>query len=475
MWGLPGGRTVVRMPRTLSIAGLALGCAIPLLAAAAAPAAQLSLDGGTLTYRAAAGEANAVIVRSEDAGELRFTDDHAISFPDGLCRRAEWDDATVARCAFGGPVRVEAGDGADRVSIWNDLPAAQPFTVDGGPGDDTLLGSAGGPGVTFLGGDGADTLTGGSAEDQLDGGPGPDVVEGGFGRDAVRGGDGDDRLLGDGLKPFADLIDGGAGRDTIVNDWLNDHDDAAISVTLDGVANDGLPGEGDDVRAVEQIQVNQPATLAAGGDAVVFRVFQTGPGSSRLTGSDGADTLISYDYADTIDARGGDDTIEAGLGDDAIVAGPGRDTVNADAGSGACNFLVCRAGSGNDTIDLRDGEADSVVCGPGQDKVLADPQDTVAADCETVERSGQQRQDDGRRNDDQRRRAAARRCVVPKVRRGVTLTAAKRALTRGGCRATVRRVRSAKVRRGRVVRLSQRAGRRLAWHAAVRVEVARGR
>lgn len=472
----PPGRSYGRsMPRTLSIAGLALGCAIPLLTAATAPAAQLSLDGGTLTYRAAPGEANFVIVRSEDAGELRFTDDHAIAFPEGLCRRAEWDDEEVARCAFAGPVRIEAGDGADRVSIWNDLPAAQSFTVDGGPGDDTLDGPIGGPAVTFLGGDGADRLTGGSAEDQLDGGPGDDEVSGGFGRDAVRGGDGDDRLLGDGLKPFADLIDGGAGRDTIVNDWLNDHDAAAISVTLDGVANDGLPGEGDDVRAVEEIQVNQPATLTAGGDAVLFRVFQTGPGSSRLTGSDGADTLISYDYADTIDARGGDDTIEAGLGDDAIVAGPGRDTVNADAGSGACNFLVCRAGSGNDTVDLRDGEADSVVCGPGQDTVLADPQDTAGPDCETVERTGSQTpHDDGRRGG-QRRRAAARRCVVPKVRAGTTLVAAKRALTRGGCRATVVKVRSAKVRRGRVVRLSLKAGRRLAPRAVVRVEVARGR
>jgi Ca2+-binding RTX toxin-like protein len=464
------GPSVAAMLRTTVKAALALGCALPLVAAASAPAAQLSLDGGTLVYRAAPGETNFVIVRSEDAGELRFTDDNPIAFPAGTCRRADWDDEEVARCAFSGPVRIETGDRDDKVSIWNDLPEGQSFTVDGGAGDDRLEASAGGPAVTFLGGDGNDTLKGGTGDDVLEGGAGNDVLEGGWGRDVLRGGDGDDSLLGDGLKPFADVIDGGAGTDTIVNDWLNDHTNAPISVTLDGVANDGLAGEGDNVTNVESIQVNQPATLVAGGDAVSFRVFQTGPGPSKLVGSDRADTLISYDYADTIDGKGGDDTIEAGFGDDTIVGGPGRDTINADAGSGACNFLVCRTGSGNDTIDVRDGEQDSVVCGPGQDKVLADPIDTIAPDCEIVERSGGTPPPGG-----DGRTPAARRCVVPKVKAGATLAAAKRALARGGCGAKAKQVRSAKVRRGRVVKLGQKAGRKLAARTAVVVYVSRGR
>jgi hypothetical protein len=73
------------------------------------------------------------------------------------------------------------------------------------------------------------------------------------------------------------------------------------------------------------------------------------------------------------------------------------------------------------------------------------------------------------------RRTPMRRCVVPKVKAGAALAATKRALVRGGCRARTKRVRSAKVRRGRVVRLSAKAGRRLAWHATVTVEVSRGR
>jgi hypothetical protein len=41
-------------------------------------------------------------------------------------------------------------------------------------------------------------------------------------------------------------------------------------------------------------------------------------------------------------------------------------------------------GSGADTIDVRDGEVDSVTCGAGQDTVSADRTDSVAGDCETV-------------------------------------------------------------------------------------------
>lgn len=449
--------------------------ALPALAASSASAAQLSVESGTLVYRAAGGEANAIIVRSEDPGELRFTDSFAITFPADVCRRADWDDQTVARCAFAGPVRVETGDGVDRVSLWNDLPAAQQFTVDGGPGDDRLSVDAGGPAATLLGGDGADELGGGTGDDTLDGGAGNDTLAGGWGRDTLRGGDGDDNLLGDGLKPFADVIDGGAGRDTIVNDWVNDHTNAPISVTLDGAANDGLAGEGDNVTNVESIQTNQPSTLVAGAEAVAFRVFQTGPGASKLVGSDQADTLISYDYADTIDGRGGDDTIEAGLGDDDITGGPGRDTINADAGSGACNFLVCRTGSGNDTVRVRDGEADSVVCGPGTDTVIADAIDTVGPDCENVDRgtvTPDPRRDDGRSRTPP---PTGKRCIVPKVKAGATLAVARKALTKRNCRVVTKKVRSKKIRRGRVVKLSAKAGKRFPLRARVTVYISRGK
>src|SRR5207253_1633187 len=48
------------------------------------------------------------------------------------------------------------------------------LTIDGGDGDDVLLGSAGND--TILGGLGDDVLIGGAGSDVLDGGPGDNVV-----------------------------------------------------------------------------------------------------------------------------------------------------------------------------------------------------------------------------------------------------------------------------------------------------------
>jgi hypothetical protein len=39
----------------------------------------------------------------------------------------------------------------------------------------------------------------------------------------------------------------------------------------------------------------------------------------------------------------------------------------------------------NDTVEVRDGEADKVTCGGGTDSVVADPVDDVALDCENVD------------------------------------------------------------------------------------------
>ena len=111
-------------------------------------------------------------------------------------------------------------------------------------------------------------------------------------------------------------------------------------------------------------------------------------------------------------AGAGDDTIEGGNGDDAITGGPGRDTINADAAADSCNFLVCRLPHGNDTVHVRDGEADSVECGVGTDRVIADAADTVAPSCETVERGS------GAGPGPQ---PAGPRCVVAKVRKGAKL------------------------------------------------------
>jgi hemolysin type calcium-binding protein len=66
-------------------------------------------------------------------------------------------------------------------------------------------------------------------------------------------------------------------------------------------------------------------------------------------------------------------TIAGGAGNDTLVGGTGTDTVH--------------GGAGADTIAVRDNVLDQVDCGSETDNVVADTLDSVAADCESVQRA----------------------------------------------------------------------------------------
>jgi Ca2+-binding RTX toxin-like protein len=191
--------------------------------------------------------------------------------------------------------------------------------LTGGPGDDTLTGNAG-----------VNKVTGGSGNDTVNGLGGDDTVAGVDGNDTVLGGTGDD-LLGPG--PGSDIVDGQAGIDRV--DYQNNRT-AGITVTLDGVQNDGgvddAPGM-DNLLNVE-----------------------------RVEGSDFNDTLNGSASPVGI-------TFLGNGGDDHIIGSPFIDTLLGDLG--------------NDTIESRDGVSDTVDCGDGTDTDIADTVDVIAG-CETV-------------------------------------------------------------------------------------------
>ncbi|MDX8152286.1 hypothetical protein SK069_11815 [Patulibacter brassicae] len=470
------------LPRSL-LAGPALVALALAGSASPAAAAHLTTDGTTLVVRAAPGERNDLIVRTDlfAPSRIEVSDLVGLTADDGLgCEPSTAAGRSYRSCPAAGlaGVRVEAGDGDDGAIVAGALPVAGPIVVDGGAGADRLRGpDDAGTGVTLLGGDGDDVLEGGDGPDVLRGGSGNDQLDGGRGDDQVLGEDGDDRLAG-GRFVDRDVLDGGAGTDTIDGDWYDANvGDVPVAVTLDGVADDGRPGEGDNVVAVERIRTRQVARLVAGADAVDFDVIGTPAGSTELVGSPGPDRLRSYDHADVIRAGAGNDVIDAGNGDDRIDAGPGQDTVLADAGPGSCDFIVCRGRYGNDVVEVRDGERDSVDCGPGEDRVIADPID-VLADCEHVEigtPTGDGNGNGGAPKPPSGGGSTPRRaCTVPRVRRGSTVAAARKRLTKAKCRVAKRTVRRrSSVRRGRVVSLSHRAGRRTT--AAIVIRVSRGR
>jgi hypothetical protein len=93
---------------------------------------------------------------------------------------------------------------------------------------------------------------------------------------------------------------------------------------------------------------------------------------AQVLGGEGADTLTTGPEDDAVDGGPGNDTIATGEGNDIVIGGNGVDDID--------------AGPGDDDIRVRDGFADTVRCGPGNDRVDADEFDTLAPDCEGVER-----------------------------------------------------------------------------------------
>lgn len=381
-----------RRPSGLTLATITSAAALCLTPAVAGAASVSYAPDGTLVFTAGPGEDNSLGVQPTYNDPSTITLYGSVigvgaATPAGCTR---WDPADLSSvvCPIPPAVRLELGDGKDWGYVSSEVTV--PVTMLGGDGDDHL---AGNDAVQVLdGGAGNDRIEGHQGDDTLLGGDGDDKVEGGAGADRVDGGAGDDLVSGDGYEGrYPDVIDGGPGTDRIDADFGDRFSPSSaqppVTITLAGGADDGRPGEADDVRGIEKVAVNIAGTYTGTDGDETLEVHQV-LGSVRLEGRGGADTLIGADGEDTIDGGAGADAIDAGFGDDTITPGPGRDTVSADRRGGDCGPLWCKLPYGNDTVLAADGEVDSISCGPGTDRVVADAADIVAADCETVERGG---------------------------------------------------------------------------------------
>ena len=139
------------------------------------------------------------------------------------------------------------GGASDNVIDISGFAASYPPTLDGGAGNDQLIGSSfmdllrGQAGNdTLNGGDGNDFLQGGAGDDQLSGEAGTDGLSGGSGNDTIFGGLGDDIAYG---GTGDDSVRGEAGSDTIFGGA--DSDDVDGGTDTDQVAGGSGDGEVD--------------------------------------------------------------------------------------------------------------------------------------------------------------------------------------------------------------------------------------
>jgi hypothetical protein len=198
----------------------------------------------------------------------------------------------------------------------------------------------------------------------------------------VRGEAGDDSVSAGKEEPdpnAADVVDGGPGFDQIPDvdaDYNRGFDDD-VSVTVDGVANDGEAGEGDNVIAVEKLRIVASRATLVGSDAA-DDFFVEGY-ASTIRGMGGNDRLIAYDGSDTIEGGAGDDFLEGGFGNDVLDGGPGVDQFRGDR-TEQYGFAA-----GSDQIRARDGNREQVECGIGADTAQVDASDVVDPNCESVD------------------------------------------------------------------------------------------
>jgi hypothetical protein len=341
-----------------TILGLAAAAAVLVPATSAQAAGTLSYQGDTLNWTAV--DAGQTVMLDGDYGsKVRFTGaDVRGALPSG-CTTDEWGNTVECSVPAGGVV-MTGGAAVDSFFTGSAVPAGITVTMIGGGGNDALK------------------------DDNRDG---RTVLRGGDGNDTLRGGAGNDTVSGDGFAdPGTDVIDGGDGVDTI-EEWTQPSSDynPAIALSFDGVANDGRPGENDNVTGFENVVSHANGTFVGSDAPEKFTVWANiANGSSTISGNGGDDQLTGMDYDDTMDGGAGADRIEGGIGHDTITGGTGKDTLFGEGDGNYCGIYECKIPFGNDTINARDGEADQVDCGVGTDTAIVDALDTVA-NCEKVD------------------------------------------------------------------------------------------
>lgn len=276
------------------------------LHAGLAPAATVTRSGSVLTYSATPGEANQVVVSLDEdywaPGYIRFPVGRAYVF-------VERGEATLV-----------AGPGCGSLASWPTAPIVycpatgiSGLSLDAGDRDDELEVHA--PTQARLaGGPGADRLTGGPGNDALDGGSGADELSGGSGIDWV-------------------TYDGSA---------------VGVTVTVDNLAGDGAPSEGDNIRTdVEDVtgtRFDDSLTGSPGANSLYGA-----EGDDTLRGGAGPDMVYGEAGADWLSGEAGDDWLVGGFGDDRLFGGEGDDELPGGPG-GLADADQLSGGIGRDRV-----------------------------------------------------------------------------------------------------------------------------
>jgi Ca2+-binding RTX toxin-like protein len=374
--------------------GLAAACFVVLVWPSLGRASTAAMTDGALTYSAAPGEANHLFIFQGPSG-YRVLDSGATITPGAGCSAVSSEEivCSIPDAPTVTGVTVSAGDMNDFVAVTsfvatnvfgeegNDVLEVTsiegPNSLDGGPGEDTLR-AGDGFRDHLIGGAGADVLSGESRVFGFGGGLAiADYSERTEPVTADVDGVADDGEVGEGDNLVGiDTIIGGSGADTLTGGVVigrGGNDTLLANDTLGGGGDPdrgGLArgGPGDDVLSSDGLGVvlgggsgNDRLTAGASG----FNELFAGGGNDLLIGAATNDDLSGGGGNDTLRGRGGSDYMTGEEGDDLLVGGRGRDSLG--------------GGRGRDTFRARDGRPDRVNGGPDRDRARIDAAlDTVS-------------------------------------------------------------------------------------------------
>ncbi len=274
---------------------------------------------------------------------------------------------------------LNANAGNDSFSATGNLAALIAITVDGGTGNDTILGSNGIDALT--GGDGNDFVDGQQGNDTAFLGAGADVFQWdpGDGNDTVEGQDGTDTMLFNG-SAANEIFDASANGQrlrftrNVANIVMDLNDVEAVDLnTLGGTdtttVND-LTGTD-----VTRIDVDLAGTLGgSAGDAAADTIVVNGTNSADVVDVTGAGTSASvlglFARVNVTNSEGANDSL-------VVNALGGDDTVTATTLPAGVIKLTVDGGADEDSL-LGSQGADTLLGGNGDDFVLGDNANDVA-------------------------------------------------------------------------------------------------
>lgn len=268
---------------------------------------------------------------------------------------------TVEADAAGTPYIDALGLGAGDSLRLDASATTRGLRVDGGVGDDTLIGGSGAD--QFFGGHGSNLLVGGAGSDSFELLGSGDVAKGGAGGDLFRiteinAGTGNDRLIGGAGVDFLTISTGGVlvFSDTTIQ--------SIEHLLIDTGPLDLTMADGNVVKGHILHVVTSGAGIRFDGslesDSRYYVTTQDSAQSTTLIGGAGDDTLSGASVADLIVGGGGDDHLFTGdvsgtsaSASDTLIGGLGQDKLFSTVGGGACHFVFQDiADSASDAPDL---------------------------------------------------------------------------------------------------------------------------